>query len=354
MTTPAANRDRSVAQVNRMLRSIVEAETLEQYFWVGGRVERYHKSERGHIYFDLVDDRSRIRCMLREERAGRFPFDLRNGLEIEVYGDIHFYEDWARPEINVVDLRIADASADATPAIERLRAAGLYPPSLKPPPAHIRRIGIITSKSSRAIGDFENAYQSAGERQVLAPMTWKYVALEGDRATQSIVDAIRALDAKADIDAIAIIRGGGRSLNLAVFDSYEIARALIHCRVYVVTGIGHHKDNALADEVADFSASTPTAAAHHLADLCLRAKPSPSVAEAPPIDYLDDDFPPDMEADFSFPPEDQPPNETRRPAEKPPAPAQRSRRMDIVIAVLLALAIAALLFLTAVVLSQMP
>ena len=85
MTTVDTERHRSIAQVNRMLRSILEAETLEQFFWVGGRIDRFYRSERGHVYFDLVDDYARIRCFLREERAGRFPFDLRNHLDIEVY-----------------------------------------------------------------------------------------------------------------------------------------------------------------------------------------------------------------------------------------------------------------------------
>ena len=92
-----------------------------------------------------------------------------------------------------MDLRVSDESADTRPAIDRLRAKGLYPSDKNEPPSRIRRIGIATSQSSRAIGDFESAYQSAGERRVLAPVMWKYVTLEGDRASQSIVDAITTL-----------------------------------------------------------------------------------------------------------------------------------------------------------------
>lgn len=274
MTAPASEPRRTIAQVNRMIRSILEAETLEQFFWAGGRIDRFYKSDKGHVYFDLVDDRSRIRCMLREERAGRFPFDLRNHLDIEVYGDVHFYEERAEAQINVLDLRIADESADTRSAIDRLREQGLYPHEKRKPPAHIHRIGVITSQSSRAIGDFESAYQSAGERGVLAPVVWKYVVLEGDRAIQSIVEAIVDLDKRPEVDVIAVLRGGGRSENLAVFNSYEIAEAVAQCNTYVVTGIGHHKDSTLADEMADYAASTPTAVAHYLADLCLRKLPS--------------------------------------------------------------------------------
>ena len=278
MKTPASERHRSIAQVNRMIRSIIEAETLEQFFWVGGRIDRFFKSDRGHVYFDLVDDRARIRCMIREERAGAFPFELRNHLDIEVYGDIHFFEDRAEAQINVIDLRLTDETENARPAVERLRDKELFPARKSKPPTEIRRIGIITSKGSRAIGDFESAYQSAGERRVLAPYVWKFVILEGGRAVQSIVDAILALDDNREIDLIAIIRGGGRSENLAVFETFEIAEALIRCNTYVVTGIGHHRDSTLADDVADYAASTPTAAAHYLAELCLRERPEKALS----------------------------------------------------------------------------
>ncbi len=280
MTTPRGENRRSIAQVNRMLRSIVEAETLEQFFWVAGRVGRFFRSDLGHVYFELAADRSRIKCMLREGRASRFPFELRNHLEIEVYGDIHFYEERAEPQINVLDLRLRNDAADATPVIDRLRQQGLYPPQKKLPPAMINRIGIITSRSSRAIGDFESAYQSAGERGVLAPVVWKYVTLEGDRAKQSIVDAILDLDKRPDVDLIAVIRGGGRTDTLAVFDTFEIAQAVVKCGAYIVTGIGHHRDSVLADEVADYAASTPTAVAYYLAGLCLRAQPPRGEASA--------------------------------------------------------------------------
>lgn len=281
MSSHDSERRRSITQVNRMIRSIIEAETLEQFFWIGGRIDRFYRSDFGHIYFDLVDDKSRIRCMLREERAGRLPFELRNHLDIEVYGDVHFYEDRAAAQINVVDLRVADDAANTPRAEDQLRELGLYPPKRNAPPASIHRIGIVTSRSSRAVGDFENAYQSAGSRAVLAPVVWKYVTLEGDRAAQSIVDAITVLDEDPDIDVVAVIRGGGRSENLAVFDTFEIAEAVIRCDTYIVTGIGHHRDSTLADDAADYAASTPTAVAHYLADLCLRSTDSAPEASEP-------------------------------------------------------------------------
>ncbi len=349
MTTSDPERHRTIAQVNRMLRSILEAETLEHFFWVGGRIDRFYQSDLGHVYFDLVDDKSRIKCFLREERAGRFPFDLRNHLDIEVYGDIHFYEERAETQINVMDLRISDESADIKPVIERLRAQGLYPPNKRMPPANIGRIGIITSRSSRAIGDFESAYQSAGERGVLAPVTWKYVALEGDRAAQSIVDAITVLGKDPDIDLIAVIRGGGRPENLAVFDTFEIAQAVIRCDTFIVTGIGHHKDSTLADDVADYAASTPTAVAHYLADLCLRSLPAKTVAfrryseqsaatKSSPHDHVSGNTPIQTSSPAT--------NQHSQPVASP------SRFSNVLIVILLVLAVASIAFLIAVMIAQ--
>ncbi len=351
MKKSVSDNRRSIAQVNRMIRSIIEAETLEQFFWVGGRIDRLYKSDLGHVYFDIVDDRSRIRCMMREERASQLPIDLHNHLDIEVYGDVHYYESRAETQINVMELRISDESAGTASAIERLRAQGLYPPTKKPPPAKIRRIGIITSRSSRAIGDFESAYQSAGERGVLAPVVWTYVMLEGDRAVQLIIDAIVSLDKNPEIDAIAILRGGGRSENLATFDAFEIARAVIQCDTYTLTGIGHHRDSTLIDDVADYAASTPTAAAHFIADLCLRLQTS-KPATAPPHSALQvaKSTPRHRYASSRLPSRANKPisREQEQPANEP------SRNSNVLVIFLLILAIAAVAFLIFTMYTELP
>ena len=281
MTNTTQRNQRSIAQINRTIRNIVKAEMNEYFFWTRGKTEGYYRSDLGHIYFDIVDDKKRIRCVLREKRRGYLPFELRNGLDIEVYGNVQVYEKWARPQIHVTDARLINRAIDASPAVDILKRERLYPPHRKPPPAAIRRIGVITSRSSRAIGDFENTYQSAGERAVLAPVKWQYVMLEGERAAPAIVDAIQKLDQDPEIDVIAILRGGGRSQHLSVFDNIDIARAIIQAKTFIITGIGHHKDATLADDVADMVVATPTEAAYRLAQISLQAA---NAAQTKPTD----------------------------------------------------------------------
>ena len=342
---------RSIAQLNRSLRSIVEAETLEHFFWAAGKVDRLYKSDRGHIYFDLVDDDARIRCMLREEQSGSIALELQNHLDVEVYGDVRFYERNAEAQINALKIRAVDADTDTRSVVDRLRAEGLYPPKRKPAPKRIRRIGILTSRSSRAVGDFETAYQAAGERSVLAPLTWQYVQLEGERARQSIVDGIKLLGGNRELDVIAIIRGGGRYENLAVFDDFEILRAIALCPKYIVAGIGHQRDHCLADDLADYVAATPTAAATYLAQLCLdsppRAQPAPVAAPVyaeayPPEAYEPPPYDFDPRVDYAAPP----PQENLASASRSQAATvASSRAYKIIVIALLLLAVAAVAFL---------
>jgi len=270
MSEQATGDHRSIAQIGRMVRSIVEVETLDKCYWVGGKVNRYHKSDRGHIYFELVDGYNNLHYMLPERQSNYVDFDIKNDMEIEVYGDIQVYENNVQVQLIVQKAKLIDAQGQSViSAINQLTQEGLYPTTPKQPPEQPNQIGIITSRSSRAIGDFENTYQLMGQKVVLPPVIWEYVKLEGEEAVESIIEGIDKLQRNTDIDIIAIIRGGGRYENLVVFDDIDIARKIATSPKYIITGIGHYKDATLADEVADYVASTPTAVAHYLANLVI-------------------------------------------------------------------------------------
>ena len=273
MSEQETAKSRTIAQINAMVRGIVEVETLGHMYWVGGKVDRFHKSGLGHIYFNLIDERKSISCMLPESQQGHIEFEIKNNIEIEVLGDIQVYEDRAEVQIQVINARLVENNGISTlTGIQQLKHDGLYPKESTPVPQPIRKIGIVTSQSSRAVGDFETTYQIEGQTTVLAPIQWQYVMLEGQRAVESIIDGIEKLSRNADIDIIAIIRGGGRYSNLAVFDNVDIARTIAKSPKYIITGIGHHKDSTLADQVSDYAASTPTSVANYIAKLCLQSK----------------------------------------------------------------------------------
>ena len=147
---PAENR-RSITQVNRMLRSLIEAKTLEQYFWVGGAIQGLYQSDLGHCYFDLVDDKTRIRCMLPDNHRDALHFELEDNLDVEVYGDVRFYERGSQVQISVRDIRLRATSEPQPPAPSRAEPAAseMQPPAPKLP--EVALADLLPQEPSRAV-----------------------------------------------------------------------------------------------------------------------------------------------------------------------------------------------------------
>ncbi len=124
------------------------------------------------------------------------------------------------------------------------------------------RIGLATSEGSAAMADFVDELRASG-------FSWQIVAVhvpvQGRDADRLIANAIDTLAAN-DVDAVALVRGGGSRLDLSTFDSELIGRAIARSTVPVFTGIGHEIDVSVADMVAHTSFKTPTACAAAIVD----------------------------------------------------------------------------------------
>jgi exodeoxyribonuclease VII large subunit len=255
---------RTIRDTNALIRALVEQETLGYPFWVGGYVTRCFLSDFGHVYFDLTDDDHTISCMIREPVRGTLDLNISNGMDLEVFGKVRVYERQARVQIDVEKIRLIEKPgimADMK-VLEQLQEEGLWPKTRRPLPGKIRTIGLITSKQSEAIHDFEDTYRKEGGAATIRLID---VRVQGQQAGREITDAINRLDRERDTDVIALIRGGGRAADLAVFNDYLIAEAICRSSVPVVTGIGHQRDETIADQVADIREITPTAAGIRLA-----------------------------------------------------------------------------------------
>ena len=132
----------------------------------------------------------------------------------------------------------------------------------------IDNIGLITPESGDA------GRQDALDilRPLNIPIHERRVQTSGKKAPSSVALAIATLAPATDI--IVIVRGGGATSDLHVWDNEAIATAIALCNTPVIVGVGHATDQHIARRVAWHGANTPTAAAQKLADT-IRPTPAP-------------------------------------------------------------------------------
>jgi exodeoxyribonuclease VII large subunit len=88
------------------------------------------------------------------------------------------------------------------------------------------------------------------------------VKVQGEGATGQIEYALKSISRfEQPPDVVVLTRGGGSIEDLWSFNEEAVCRAIYHCPVPVVCGVGHEVDVTLADFVADVRALTPSDAA---------------------------------------------------------------------------------------------
>jgi len=242
------------------LRGLLEGRVGRQ--WVLGEVSNLHRAGSGHIYFTLKDESGQIRAALFRNAARRVPFELENGIEVVVNGDVTIYE--ARGDLQLIVREVEPRGQGALQlAFEQLRrkldAEGLFDPENKRAlPEFPERIGVVTSIAGAALHDILNV---TGLRFPGIPILIAPTLVQGEGAELEIAAAIDALSEREDVAVIVVARGGGSLEDLRAFNTEEVARAIVRSPVPVVSGVGHEVDVTIADLSADARAATPSAAA---------------------------------------------------------------------------------------------
>lgn len=189
---------------------------------------------------------------------------LQSGMEVVISGYPSIYVKNGSFRIDIVDIQPVGEGAlqKAFEALKlKLLQKGYFAPERKRAISpFVKNIGLITSMSGAAVIDFKRNLGAFG-------FTIEYidVRVEGETAEESIMRAIKKFnEARPQLDALVLMRGGGSLESLQAFNSEKVADAIYFSRIPVITGIGHEKDNTIADFVADVRCSTPTAVANLL------------------------------------------------------------------------------------------
>ena len=147
----------------------------------------------------------------------------------------------------VPEYTIAKLLAQRDQTNERLKKEGIFAKNKSAPLAFLpRRLGLITSTTGTVIHDFRTALDKA---QFGFDLLWCHASVQGEAAAKELLSALRTLEAKK-VDAILIFRGGGSAADLAVFNDYQVAKAVCLCPIPVFSAIGHQEDQSSVQDVS--------------------------------------------------------------------------------------------------------
>ena len=256
--------DKTVYSVAAFNRGVAQWLSRLPTVWVEGEITELRRHARWASVFFTLKDPADGSCLSVTMPRGQFDglrLDLADGERVHVYGRPELFERRGAFSLRALTIERFGIGAHLA-ALERLKtklaAEGMFAAERKRPlPFLPRRIGLVTGNDAAAKRDVLTAIQNRfPPASVLVAETY----VQGPRAALEMVDALRALCAREDVDVIVLARGGGSFEDLLPFSDERLVRAVATCRVPVVSAVGHEQDTPLCDLAADVRASTPTAA----------------------------------------------------------------------------------------------
>jgi exodeoxyribonuclease VII large subunit len=260
LLSPATTTALTVTALSDRIQSLLQTPQLQQ-LWVMGEVSSANQANSG-IYFTLKDPEGNtaINCVIWQRQIPRLAIQPQAGEQVYLLGSIALYAPQGKYQLQVQQVLPAGEGLQALrlqQLRQRLQQAGLFDRQL-PLPAYPQTIAVVTSPQAAAWGDIRRtiALRYPGIAILFSPAT-----VQGDSAPKSIATAIDRVGRDGRAEVLILARGGGASEDLSCFNTEQVVQAIAACPVPVVSGIGHERDESLADLAADWQAATPTAAA---------------------------------------------------------------------------------------------
>lgn len=254
-------------------------------YWVVAEVSELKVNYSGHCYLELVEKggdnqvpRAKVNAVIWRTQYGIISSyfrtetgqDLKSGIKVLVKVVINYHELYGL-SFQITDIEpsftLGDIEAQRRETIERLKKEGIYDMNRETElPPVIQRLAVVSSRNAAGYQDFMNELAHNPQGYVY-DITLFDAFMQGNEAEGSIIGALDLVaDRMDDFDALVLIRGGGSQSDLGAFNSYRLCSHLAQFPLPVITGIGHDKDQSVADLVANTSVKTPTAVAVFLTD----------------------------------------------------------------------------------------
>jgi exodeoxyribonuclease VII large subunit len=263
----------SVGGLTTYIQDLLEQDPQLTQVWVTGEVSSTSNYQSG-LFFTLQDPdaKATISCVVWKSQLGKLATLPVKGEQLILLGRISLYPQRGSYQLVVWQVLPAGEglrSLRYRQLRKRLELEGLFDDDRKQPlPPYPGAIAVVTSPQAAAWGDIKRTLK---RRHPGIPVLFSPAIVQGDQAPASIVQAIQRVERDGRAEVLILSRGGGAVEDMACFNDERVVRAIAECPIPVVSGIGHQRDESLADLVADVCAHTPTAAAEqavpHLRDL---------------------------------------------------------------------------------------
>lgn len=128
----------------------------------------------------------------------------------------------------------------------------------------LQHIAVISSDTSAGYHDFKHTLENNTFGYHFEVDDY-FALVQGEgNAKQVLAKLLEVFNSGKKYDALVIIRGGGAQTDFLIFDNYELNRAIAKFPIPIITGIGHQKNETIADLMAHTSTKTPTKVAELL------------------------------------------------------------------------------------------
>ena len=263
----------SVTALTRYIKYKLDNDVHLREVYLKGEISNFKAHTRGHFYFTIKDENSRINAIMFKSSADNIKFTPEDGMKVLVKGKISVFESTGNYQIYVSEMQ-EDGLGNLHIAFEQLKKKlgdeGLFDSKYKKEiPKIPMKVGIITASTGAAVKDILSTIKRRFPicKTILFPCL-----VQGELAKDDIVKKLDIAD-NYDLDVIILGRGGGSIEDLWPFNEEIVARKVFACKTPIISGVGHQIDFTICDFVADVRAETPTGAAERavpmLADLLI-------------------------------------------------------------------------------------
>jgi exodeoxyribonuclease VII large subunit len=234
--------------------------------WLRGEVSSVSNHGSG-TFFTLTDDENNasIRCVIWRNMLSRIKQSPKQGEQVLVLGSLSLFPKQGNYQIRVVQVLPMGEGLQGLLYQQlraKLEAEGLFDVARKRElPRHPQTIAVVTSPTAAAWGDIQ---RTLNQRYPSLKVLFSPSLVQGEQAPDAIVQAMERVIEDSRAEVLLLARGGGATEDLSCFNDEKVVRAIAFSPIPIITGIGHDRDESLADLAADYCAHTPTAAAEKI------------------------------------------------------------------------------------------